>query len=72
MICFKSQMVKFYYVLKFLIISKHKNYLGKAVIRHVETDYSLPLLGAACQTFNEMSMKLYRKVCYEALTNKGN
>ena len=65
-------MVQFFFKLKVLINSKHKNYLGKAVIRHVETDYSLPLLGAACQTFNEMSMNLYRKVCYEALTKRGS
>ena len=43
---------------------------GSAVIRHVECDYSLPLLGATCQTFNEMSLALYRKVCYEAINNR--
>ena len=43
---------------------------GSAVIRHVECDYSLPLLGAVCQTFNEMSLSLYRKVCYEAINNR--
>ena len=43
---------------------------GSAVIRHVECDYSLPLLGAVCQTFNEMSLSFYRKVCYEAINNR--
>ena len=33
---------------------------GSAVIRHLECDYSLPLLGAVCQTFKKISTGLYR------------
>ena len=42
---------------------------GSAVIRHVECDYSLTLLEAVCQTYNEIILGLYRKVCYEAIYN---
>ena len=66
-------MVKFYYNLKVLINSKYKICSGKAIIKHVESDYNLSLLGAACLTiFNKMSMNLNRKVCYEALTNRSS
>ena len=40
----------------------------KAVIRHVESDFSLALLNAICSVFNEMSLQLYIQMCYEAMT----